>query len=107
MIGRGAQGRPWIFAELNQSLYKNTGKQRLEKILLRDIMLDHLNELHRFYGEEKGVRVARKHLVWYCEHLADVDSFRYQAVRADSAQEQLRLIKEYFDRNEASVSLAA
>ena len=70
MIGRGAQGRPWIFRELENGLRKNPPKTPVAKTELRDIMLGHLREMHRFYGENAGVRVARKHLTWYCKNLA-------------------------------------
>ena len=107
MIGRGAQGRPWIFREFE--LFYKTGAKKvpLDKTELRAIMLGHLNDLHRFYGEMRGVRVARKHLTWYCENLANADEFRYRAVRVDRASEQLRLVREYFDRNDGGISLAA
>jgi len=107
MIGRGAQGRPWIFRELNFLLMNDVKKVPLDKTELRDMMLGHLSDLHRFYGEKRGVRVARKHLTWYCDKLANADEFRYRAVRVDSASEQLRLIEEYFDREDGGVSLAA
>ena len=96
MIGRGAQGRPWIFRELVAALDPTAENTQLEKNELRDIMLGHLNDLHRFYGETTGVRVARKHLTWYCENLEDAEEFRHQVVRVDSASEQLRLTKQYF-----------
>ena len=70
-------------------------------------MLGHSRELHRFYGEAAGVRVARKHLSWYCGKLANSDEFRNRLVRVGSASEQLRLIEEYFDRGDGRVSLAA
>jgi len=107
MIGRGAQGRPWIFRELAAF---HAGKKKiapLEKSELRDTMLGHLKELHRFYGERVGVRVARKHLTWYSRQLVNADEFRYQAVRAESGQKQIRLVQEYFDRADGGVSLAA
>jgi len=63
--------------------------------------------LHRFYGESTGVRVARKHLTWYCESLLNADDFRYQVVRVDSASEQVRLTMNYFDRDDGGISLAA
>jgi len=107
MIGRGARGRPWIFRELKLFFENESKKPPLDKYELRDIMLGHLNELHRFYGHKRGVRVARKHLTWYCENLANTDEFRHQAVRVDGASEQLRLIREYFDREDGGVSLAA
>ena len=103
MIGRGAQGRPWIFRELLNCQNNERQNTPLDKSELRDIMLAHLNELHRFYGERTGVRVARKHLTWYCDNLASADEFRYQAVRVDSASEQLRLTQEYFDRPDGGI----
>lgn len=107
MIGRGAQGRPWIFRELKTCLAGSAENTQLEKSELRDIMLDHLDEVHRFYGEETGVRVARKHLNWYCRNLANAEEYRYQVVRVDSASAQIRLTKEYFERDNGGVSLAA
>jgi len=107
MIGRGAQGRPWIFRELSQLLQTDARNLRLDKNELRDIMLDHLNELHRFYGEITGIRVARKHLTWYCRSLVNADEFRYQVVHASSAAEQISLTNSYFDREDGGVSLAA
>jgi tRNA-dihydrouridine synthase B len=107
MIGRAAQGRPWIFCELDYFAKNNAAKPPLDKSELRDIMLGHLSELHDFYGHKRGVRVARKHLTWYCENLANADEFQYQAVRVDSASEQLHLIREYFDRDDAGPSRAA
>jgi tRNA-dihydrouridine synthase B len=107
MIGRGARGRPWIFRELKLFFENETKIPPLDKTELRDIMLGHLSELHRFYGHKRGVRVARKHLTWYCENLANADEIRYRAVRDDSASEQLRLIREYFNREDGGVSLAA
>jgi tRNA-dihydrouridine synthase B len=96
MIGRGAQGRPWIFRELNDAFDPAAENTQLEKNQLRDIMLGHLDELHRFYGETTGVRVARKHLTWYCENLDNAGEYRHQVVRVDSASEQIRLTKQYF-----------
>ena len=107
MIGRGAQGRPWIFQQLIDCVQKESVFSPLEKSELRDIMLGHLKEMHRFYGESTGVRVARKHLSWYAKHLTDANAFRYQVVRVNSAEEQLRLTQEYFDRHAGGVSRAA
>ena len=96
MIGRGAQGRPWIFRELQRSIDPLAEIPHLGKQELRDIMLGHLGELHRFYGEYTGVRVARKHLTWYCQNLEDAEDFRHQVVRVNSASEQIRLTAQYF-----------
>jgi len=107
MIGRGAQGRPWFFAELNSF---HAGKKRpspLEKTKVRDIMLDHLNDLYRFYGDETGIRVARKHLTWYCNGLQGSAEFRSRVVRVDSAAAQIELTQEYFRRHGDDDLLAA
>ena len=96
MIGRGAQGRPWIFRELNAAFNPDVETTQIEINELRDIMLGHLDELHRFYGETTGVRVARKHLTWYCENLENAGEYRHRVVRVDSASEQLRLTEQYF-----------
>jgi len=102
MIGRGAQGRPWIFRELNQLANPSAESTQLGKRELRDIMLGHLDELHRFYGEFTGVRVARKHLTWYCNYLENAEDFRHRVVRVDSAMEQMRLTWQYFSGIENS-----
>ena len=107
MIGRGAQGRPWFFRELAAFHNGESEIPRLEKSEMRDTMLGHLKKLHRFYGESVGVRVARKHLTWYSKQLVNAGEFRYQAVRAESAKEQLRLVREYFDRDDGGISIAA
>jgi tRNA-dihydrouridine synthase B len=107
MIGRGAQGRPWIFRELLSAWRGDPGLPRLAKNQLRDIMLGHLADMHRFYGETTGVRVARKHLTWYCQHLVDADEYRHRVVRVGSAEEQLRLTREYFEQEGGGISIAA
>jgi len=96
MIGRAAQGRPWIFRELLAAIDPTVESPHLGKQDLRDIMLGHLDELHRFYGEQTGVRVARKHLTWYCENLEEAEEFRHRVVRVESALEQKRLVRQYF-----------
>jgi tRNA-dihydrouridine synthase B len=107
MIGRGAQGQPWIFRELNYFL--QTGKQvaPLEINEVRDIMLDHLRDLYRFYGETTGVRVARKHLSWYCSGLKDAGSFRSTVLRVERAGEQMHVTRNYFDRRRGTDIMAA
>jgi tRNA-dihydrouridine synthase B len=107
MIGRGAQGRPWIFQELTHFVHGDSASTPLAKNELRDIMLGHLREMHQFYGEQTGVRVARKHLTWYCKNLLNADDFRYQVVRIESAEQQIDLTREYFDRYDGGILLAA
>ena len=107
MIGRAARGRPWIFRELEH--FRRTGHKLppLENEKVRDIMLGHLRELHRFYGEKSGVRIARKHIGWYCESLPGSGAFRSQVVRVDSASDQLRLTREFFSQLSGEGTLAA
>ncbi|MBS0464038.1 MAG: tRNA dihydrouridine synthase DusB [Proteobacteria bacterium] len=97
MIGRAAQGRPWIFREIAH--YLSNGEllpaPSLEEV--RDILLGHLHDLHDFYGEPAGVRIARKHLSWYAKDRPENAAFREVVNRAESACEQLRLTRDYFD----------
>jgi tRNA-dihydrouridine synthase B len=107
MIGRGAQGRPWIFRELNYFFASGRQAPPLDILEVRDIMLEHLGDLYQFYGETTGVRVARKHLTWYCAGLHNSKEFRSQVVRVDSASEQLRLTRQFFGHLAGDDSLAA
>jgi len=102
MIGRAAQGRPWIFREVAH--YLATGELLAAPSLaeVRDILLSHLEHLHAFYGEPAGVRIARKHLGWYAkdrpEHSDEQrTAFRGLVNRAETADAQLRLTRDYFD----------
>ncbi|MBW8367731.1 MAG: tRNA dihydrouridine synthase DusB [Arenimonas sp.] len=104
MVGRAAQGRPWIFREIAHHLA--TGEHLPEPTLVevRDVLLGHLAHLHDFYGEVSGVRIARKHLGWYAKDRPENAAFRAVVNRADSADEQVRLTRDYFDALVAGVS---
>jgi len=69
MIGRASHGAPWIFRAVNAYLHGGIETPTLQRAELRDIILHHLGSLYSFYGEESGVRIARKHLGWYCGQL--------------------------------------
>jgi tRNA-dihydrouridine synthase B len=71
MIGRASHGAPWIFRAVNAYLNGGIAMPALQRGDVRDIILAHLDSLYSFYGEESGVRIARKHLGWYCEQLLD------------------------------------
>lgn len=71
MLGRASQGAPWIFRSVNAFLEKGIAAAALSRAELRDIILGHLDSLYAFYGEASGVRIARKHLGWYCERLLE------------------------------------
>ena len=94
MIGRAAQGRPWIFREIHAGLAgKISAPASLEEV--RGIMLSHLEALYSFYGEMKGVRVARKHLGWYCRLHPEVGHLPAGMLTTECAKEQMRLTREF------------
>jgi tRNA-dihydrouridine synthase B len=97
MIGRAAQGRPWIFDEVN--FFLNTGESRevLAPEKVRDIIRAHLEDLYAFYGDETGVRVARKHLSWYFRQHPGQDDLRNRLVQIETPKEQLSTLLEYYD----------
>lgn len=107
MIGRAAQGRPWIFREMDHFL--NTGKHLAEPSLLevRDILIDHLNNLYKFYGEYAGVRVARKHISWYSKGQRHGAAFRQTVNHVESKTEQLDLTYQFFEQLLTTGELAA
>lgn len=107
LVGRAAQGRPWIFREILSYLETGTEIASLPIAEVRAIMLGHLRHLHRFYGEYTGVRVARKHIGWYCKGRPDAEAFRRQVVRVESAAEQLRLTETFLGRQLRGEALAA
>lgn len=97
MIGRAAQGKPWIFREISH--YLSTGEKlpppkvaEIQKIL-NDHLLDHYN----FYGEYVGVRTARKHIAWYCKGLKNSHTFRHHMNTIDDCALQLAAINTFFD----------
>lgn len=88
LIGRAAQGRPWIFREIAHFLATGRYLPAPDDAEIAHIMLDHLRALYQFYGEHQGTRIARKHLGWYAKTRVDGDSFRRQVVRFESADAQ-------------------
>ncbi len=96
MIGRAAQGRPWIFDEVNFFLSTSESRAVLALEKVRDIMRAHLEDLYAFYGDETGVRVARKHLSWYFRQHPGQDALRNRLVRIDRPEEQLSTLLEHY-----------
>jgi tRNA-dihydrouridine synthase B len=98
MIGRAAQGRPWLFREIAH--YFATG-ERLAPPTVREaraVILEHLDDHYGFYGEECGVRIARKHLRWYTDELPGAAAFREHVNAAESVAEQRQAVERFFDR---------
>ncbi|NMZ68439.1 tRNA-U20-dihydrouridine synthase [Pseudomonas peli] len=108
LIGRAAQGRPWIFREIEH--YLRTGEQLPAPSLLEveRILLEHLTALHAFYGDVMGVRIARKHVSWYLATLPGAREFRAQFNRLDSTDAQCTNVREFFsERNNNGEGVAA
>ncbi len=96
MIGRAAQGRPWIFREIEH--YLATGTHLLPPTVeeIHTVMLEHINDLYGFYGEIAGMRVARKHISWYTKGLAGSAAFRHNMNTLDSIDLQQAAINDFF-----------
>jgi tRNA-dihydrouridine synthase B len=127
LIGRAAQGRPWIFREIAHFLATGAELPPPTAAEVSAILVEHLENLYAFYGELQGVRIARKHLGWYAKdrfglfeesgqdgRFSDAEGpasryklFRAVVNRAESAAEQVRLTRDYFDAPEAALALAA
>ncbi len=106
MIGRGAQGNPWIFREILH--YLQTGEELPAPTIdeVRSVLLEHVGNVHQFYGEYKGARIARKHVGWY---LADHDKervFRSKFNGIEDAHEQLDSLNIYFEQLAAEKSIS-
>ena len=104
MIGRAAQGRPWIFREIAHFLATGELVPPPSIAAVCDSLLEHVRALHSFYGELAGVRIARKHLAWYAKDRPENAAFRAVVNRAETAEEQLRLTRDYFAALERDAS---
>jgi tRNA-dihydrouridine synthase B len=97
MIGRAAQGRPWIFREIEAALAGHAAPPQPGTAEVRDIMLAHLRDLYDFYGPVPGARIARKHIGWYCRERPQAQAFRQSVMQVESAEDQVARVREYFD----------
>jgi tRNA-dihydrouridine synthase B len=96
MIGRAAQGRPWIFREIEH--YLKTGTHLLPPTVeeIHTVMLEHINDLYGFYGDLAGMRMARKHISWYTKGLAGSASFRHHMNTLETIPLQQQAINDFF-----------
>ncbi len=97
MIGRAAQGRPWIFREILHYLDHGT---HLPPPTVREAhaaIIVHLADHYAFYGETAGTRIARKHLGWYTKDLAGAEPFRREINTTETADAQIRAVNRFFD----------
>ena len=96
MIGRAAQGRPWIFREIDH--YLRTGEHMPAPALseVQSILMEHLVNLHQFYGEPMGARIARKHVSWYLQAHDQEGQFRRVFNALETPKEQIEALEQYF-----------
>ncbi len=107
MIGRAAQGNPWIFREINH--YLATGKHLPAPTLheIRSTLLKHLQAIYHFYGEYTGVRMARKHICWYSKSQPHGAAFRQAVNQLETSTQQLVATRNFFDQLIINKELAA
>ena len=96
MIGRAAQGRPWMFREISHYLETGEKLPAPEVAEIHRVLVGHMHDLYDFYGEFTGVRVARKHISWYTKGLAGSAHFRHRMNQLESTAEQLAAVDEFF-----------
>jgi tRNA-dihydrouridine synthase B len=96
MIGRAAQGRPWIFREVDHYLRTGSKLPAPSTTEMRDLLLEHLDDHYRFYGEHTGLRTARKHIGWYIEGLPDAEAFRTRMNLIDNTADQAQAVARWF-----------
>lgn len=96
MIGRAAQGRPWVFREIDHYLRTGCKVAPPGPAAVSAILTEHLERLYAFYGEYTGVRVARRHVGWYVRHHPDGQALRARVNGTERAREQLALVKDHF-----------
>lgn len=101
MIGRAAQGRPWIFREIAHFL--RTGEHLPPPMVseVRQLMGEHLRAHYRFYGDYLGVRTARKHIGWYVRDLPGGEAFRAEMNRIEDCERQLAAVDRFFEAQSA------
>jgi tRNA-dihydrouridine synthase B len=96
MVGRAAQGRPWIFRELAHFLVTGHELPPATPAQIGSVLLEHLDALYGFYGDDDGVRIARKHLGWYAKEHPEAASFRAVVNAALQPAEQIRAVRDWF-----------
>ena len=107
MLGRVALGNPWIFNEINHFLKTGAHLSRPTIDEIQQVVLQHLNGLYELYGEYIGVRVARKHVGWYCKYLENGDVLRSRVNKTESVEKQLLVVEDYFNTLIDGEALAA
>jgi len=96
MLGRGAQGRPWIFREIEYYLKHNRHLPAIQINEVKEILINHLHALYAFYGDYLGVRIARKHVGWYLQSIKESTPFRACFNKLETQEQQLKAVEQYF-----------
>lgn len=94
MIGRGSYGRPWLFKEIADFL-ENGETSTISLDEKCQLMMKHIQDLHQFYGEQKGYRIARKHVGWYVEQLQPDSNFKRTFNTLDSTEQQINALEDF------------
>ena len=97
MIGRGAQGRPWLFRDLKHYAEHGVLPTALSLAECNATILNHIRAMHEFYGELAGVRIARKHIGWYIDEMPEGEQTRREINRLDSAAAQYDTLAAYLE----------
>ncbi|MGB8149032.1 MAG: tRNA-dihydrouridine synthase, partial [Azonexus sp.] len=98
MIGRAAQGRPWLFREIEHYLKTGEKLPPAQVVEIHGILLEHLEDLYAFYGPETGFKVARKHISWYTKGLVGSAAFRKEMNTLPSIEQQMQAVNDFFRR---------
>jgi len=107
MIGRAAQGRPWLCGQIAQYLREGHYQSDPAPAAVREILLEHLAALHEFYGEQQGARIARKHIGWYLAHRPGGVAFQKGFNQLIDAAEQHAALQQFFTSLTTQEELAA
>ena len=107
MIGRAAQGRPWLFREIDHYLKFNKKLNDPPRAEVGTIMLTHLEELYSLYGKHHGVRIARKHIGWYLDNISGPRSFKKKVFAVTDANTQFSMVRNYLQFAETKMEMVA
>ncbi len=107
MIGRAAQGRPWIFKEVAHYLETGEKLEPLSPHQIHAILQEHLEQIYSFYGHHQGVRIARKHIAWYSKTLPGSAAFRKEINSSTTTEQQLTFVRDFFAQQGEKGGLAA
>ncbi|MGE5155466.1 MAG: tRNA dihydrouridine synthase DusB [Bdellovibrio bacteriovorus] len=107
MLGRGAQGRPWIFRQIATYLTTGVTPPAPPGDWIRDLLLEHLDLLYDFYGTHAGLRIARKHIAWYCHDRPGAARLRERINRAENPRDQRGLVADFYNKTDRMENGAA